>query len=380
MHKIIFGILLLSLAACDNIKNPFAKEEVELPPVVEQLPPIENEPLELITTLDNLTVRNGDSLKAAFVTKVVKEGDTLMYLQQHSRERLNLKLRGKYFHEPWLKIETKSGKKGWVYGGGVRFVSERRAAEILKSASISAERMKPEQFESDVEPTDWAMAGFDDVFDFKTFLIHFKNWVENDEIDKIAQVLKFPVEPIYNRAFFKKNYEGIFDADLKNSIARQRLDQVFRKGKIAFFAEEKIWFSNTSDGYKIVAIPAYAKKVEDSQKVENYQLTFADLEATYQRPTKEANPPKIKIILKEKAISGEFIKYIGTSKESKILEDLEFKYSETDEKIFERRNNIEVLQRMTFKEKSGGIVELQFDDFENFGVGQKFILLPETSN
>jgi len=371
---IVFMFFVL-LSSCD-FKNPFAKKIEEAPVVIEPEIDFENESLTLYSTLENLTVRNGDSLKAAFITKI-KEGEKLEYLDQHSRQRLNLVLRGKYHHEPWLKVKTESGKIGWVYGGGVRFESKARAEKIQGSSRLSAQRFAVDTAWTGDKPTDWAIAGIEESVDFKTFLIHFKDWVANDEIDKISKHISYPADPIYNKRDFKKNYEKIFDSKLKRIVAEQRLDQIFRDAQGATFGDGAIWFGKKQGGYRIISIPTFAEKVEEERIIEDYRTTFADLEALYQRPTKEANPPRIRIILKEKAISGEFIKYIGNAKESVFLEDLKFTFSEKEEKIFERKGGIEVLQRMTFTEKSSSVVELKYDDYENFGVGQRFVLVLE---
>jgi len=51
----------------------------------------------------------------------LKEGEPLDYGGERSDFTEKISLRGTLFDEPWLKVTTKSGKEGWVYGGGVKF-------------------------------------------------------------------------------------------------------------------------------------------------------------------------------------------------------------------------------------------------------------------
>ena len=380
MRYLLIVFSLIFLFSCDRISKALSGNETTTEPVQEEeefvVPEnIDDESPYLITIVDKLTMRSRPSIEGDFVTKI-PEGDSLIYLNEQSSDWLNFKLRGKYFHEPWLKVEIKkSGKKGWVYGGGVSFDSQMREEAKRYSTELSAERFKEDARWEGTLPTDWTTAGIDDSHDFKTFLIHFRDWIVNDEVEKIAKHLAYPVDPVYSKSQFIDNYEQIFDDSLRRIIFEQPLHRIFRNSQGAMIGSGQIWFRKKDGDYKIIALNAYADKVKDQQKIKDYAATFEGLQHVYTRPSKEANPPQIIVKLTEKALSGEYIKYIGNQKEVTIFDDFEYKYSENKAQIFEIKIGKNVQQRLTFSERKNGSIELIFDDFKNYKAGQRFIYL-----
>ncbi|MEM7180011.1 MAG: SH3 domain-containing protein [Spirochaetota bacterium] len=69
--------------------------------------------------VDNLRLRHRPSSKAKTVD-YIGEGEKLTLLGKQSKAKLRLKLRGKTFREPWVKVRTLYNTTGWVYGGAVR--------------------------------------------------------------------------------------------------------------------------------------------------------------------------------------------------------------------------------------------------------------------
>ncbi len=67
-------------------------------------------------------------------------------------------------------------------------------------------------------PTSWENAGFNDPADFKRFLARFKSWVQNDQPDSIAAVIRFPLRLYPSAADFKSQYHQVFDASLKSAV------------------------------------------------------------------------------------------------------------------------------------------------------------------
>lgn len=381
MRYLLFFFALIFLFSCENISKALSgngeQTPVEAPKEEEFKVPenIDDESPYLFTTVDNLTMRNRPSKDGDFVTRI-PEGDSLVYLNEQSSDWLNLKLRGKYFHEPWLKVEIlKSGKKGWVYGGGVRFDSYLRDEAKRYSTELSAERYKEDVKWEGTLPTDWTTASIDDAKDFKTFLIHFREWVVNDDAEKISNHLDYPVDPIYSKSQFMDNYERIFDDSLRRVLFKQPLHRIFRNAQGAMIGNGEIWFRKRDGSYKIFALNAYAKKVKGEQTIDDYVEAFSNLEHVYSRPSKEANPPQIIVKVKEKALTGEFVKYIGNQKEVTIFDDFEFKYSDSNARVFEIKAGKNVQQRLTFSERKNGSIELIFDDFKNYKAGQRFLYL-----
>ncbi|MCO4293271.1 hypothetical protein NF867_10380 [Solitalea sp. MAHUQ-68] len=109
-------------------------------------------------------------------------------------------------------------------------------------------------FEDGSIPTSWGAAGFSDPVKFKRFIISFKEWVKNDQVDSISAHVKYPLGRIKNVDDFKKNYSTLFDGLLKKAIADQHLDQIFRNQQGAMMGSGAIWFIESNGNYYISAI------------------------------------------------------------------------------------------------------------------------------
>lgn len=109
-------------------------------------------------------------------------------------------------------------------------------------------------FEDGTEPSTWENAGFTDARGFKLFLLQFKSWVRQDRVDSIVAHTRFPLGHIKNKEGFLKKYNQLFDDRLKDVVAQQRLDRIFRNEHGAMLGRGDIWF-NVQDGrYVIIAI------------------------------------------------------------------------------------------------------------------------------
>lgn len=130
MKKILFIVSLTFVVctfSCKNTNssesaqqtesNSSSKETIENttnPTTQEKAPTI------LYAWVDKLRIREQPSTKSKIVVEV-KEGTSFTYLNEKTDYKERINLRGTLFNEPWLKIETAEGKKGWVYGGAVKF-------------------------------------------------------------------------------------------------------------------------------------------------------------------------------------------------------------------------------------------------------------------
>lgn len=121
--------------------------------------------------------------------------------------------------------------------------------------SLEVQIMAPDSvFEDGSRPTSWAHAGFHDPVRFKRFLIRFKDWVQNDAVDSIAGHVRFPIRGAGSAAWFKEQYPRIFTANLKATIAKQRLDRIFRNGQGAMIGNGEVWFVEWRGKYWITAV------------------------------------------------------------------------------------------------------------------------------
>lgn len=68
---------------------------------------------------DSVYIRSGPARGDSVIT-IVYRGEQLFYSGQRSNKTVKIRLDGREYDEPWLRIETQSRKAGWVYGGAVR--------------------------------------------------------------------------------------------------------------------------------------------------------------------------------------------------------------------------------------------------------------------
>jgi hypothetical protein len=68
---------------------------------------------------DSVYIRSGPARGDSVIT-VVYRGEQLFYSGQRSSKTVKIRLDGRDYDEPWLRIETQARKAGWVYGGAVR--------------------------------------------------------------------------------------------------------------------------------------------------------------------------------------------------------------------------------------------------------------------
>jgi hypothetical protein len=256
MMRIILAIVLcLLLWSCKNDKpsqlTPSADAEQDF--LITEKVELEYDKT-MIAKLDRLKIRTDSAMNAGTMI-VVAERDSLLYMDAFSEQRENLKLRGKYYHEPWVKVKhLKSGKQGWVYGGAVRYASEE-----IKAIHDAASPLLQQAVADDLEwegtiPTSWGTASITDSEQFKVFMIHFKEMVANNEIDKIADLIKYPLKDIKDKQMFKNNYQRLIPEELKETISEQRLDRIFRNSGGAMIGDGDIWFQQINGKYKIRSI------------------------------------------------------------------------------------------------------------------------------
>ncbi|MGE7774154.1 hypothetical protein ACQKLP_05485 [Chitinophaga sp. NPDC101104] len=109
-------------------------------------------------------------------------------------------------------------------------------------------------FDDGSVPSSWETAGFDDPADFKLFIARFKSWVQKDQADSIAAVIRFPLRLYPSSTDFISQYQQVFDPSLKKAIDTLRLDRIFRNSQGAMIAGGRIWFAPLPEGYRIIAI------------------------------------------------------------------------------------------------------------------------------
>jgi hypothetical protein len=79
----------------------------------------------LYVTIDGLKVRKEPSLKGAMVTKLDLY-QQVYFLNQKSEKTETISLGTEKATDHWVKIRTKEGKEGWVFGAGVHYYKTKR--------------------------------------------------------------------------------------------------------------------------------------------------------------------------------------------------------------------------------------------------------------
>lgn len=133
-----------------------------------------------------------------------------------------------------------------------------KAADVDASMGIglTQEEMADDTvFADGSTPGSWQTAGVIDVKGFKLYLKNVQQMVLNDEKEKLAKCIAYPLgERIRSEKDFIRNYERIFSKDAKLAIARINFSQLFRNSQGVMIDNGRIWFSQVGDHFKIIAI------------------------------------------------------------------------------------------------------------------------------
>lgn len=99
----------------------------------------ESEKMRLTTNIEEVQLRDAPG-ENANVILVLPKGASLYDLGEVSDFTTKVKLRGIEFEEPWLKVQTEDGKKGWVYGGVLNFTmsDQSKLANLLMQKRLLA--------------------------------------------------------------------------------------------------------------------------------------------------------------------------------------------------------------------------------------------------
>jgi hypothetical protein len=118
---LLLGAFLLAACGNDTTEEPAVIDD---PSLTENRAPAEPE---LVANIDYLRVRKTPGQNGEMIATLSK-GDQVKDLGEVSSFTTRVQLRGIWFDEPWIKIQTESGETGWVYAGGLNFAMERSNA------------------------------------------------------------------------------------------------------------------------------------------------------------------------------------------------------------------------------------------------------------
>lgn len=85
-----------------------------------------NEPFsQLYVTIDELKLRRGPHLDSTLLIKLPLFSK-VYFLNEVTDFRQEINLGYEMANEPWIKVRTKQGIQGWVYGAGVNYYKKKR--------------------------------------------------------------------------------------------------------------------------------------------------------------------------------------------------------------------------------------------------------------
>ena len=85
----------------------------------------------LFVTIDGLKMRKEPNLQGPVVTRL-KLDEQVIYLNEKSKEPQEISLGYETVTDYWVKVRSKSGKEGWVFGAGLHFYKMKRKGVMEK--------------------------------------------------------------------------------------------------------------------------------------------------------------------------------------------------------------------------------------------------------
>ena len=103
-------------------------------------------------------------------------------------------------------------------------------------------------------PTSWENAGITDVKGLKLFLKQLQQWVMNNDKEKLAAVVRYPLKDIKTEQELIAAYEKVFTKEVRLSFATINFNQVFRNQKGVMLGSGKVWITQSGNQFFIFAI------------------------------------------------------------------------------------------------------------------------------
>lgn len=136
----LLSIFMWSIARCSRQRRqltersaPPARTDTVRPDTstVAAPPPVEKiiTRTRLYVTINNLKLREGPSLQHEVIA-VLPLYEEVFFLDEVSEHRDTINLGYEQAVEPWVKVRTRKGREGWVYGAGVDFYKYKRSGVL----------------------------------------------------------------------------------------------------------------------------------------------------------------------------------------------------------------------------------------------------------
>lgn len=83
----------------------------------------------LYVTMDGLNLRSQPGLKSGVLAKLTLF-EEVFFLNEVTDSTTELSLGYEKANEPWVKVRTRKGQEGWVYGAGVSYYKKKRPGTL----------------------------------------------------------------------------------------------------------------------------------------------------------------------------------------------------------------------------------------------------------
>ncbi|MEP6712654.1 MAG: hypothetical protein ABJA37_09575 [Ferruginibacter sp.] len=121
--------------------------------------------------------------------------------------------------------------------------------------SLSPQELKDDSVFTDGSiPTSWENAGITDEKGFKLFLKQLQLWVADNDKEKLATAIKYPLKNIHSAEELVAAYDAVFTKKVKLSFATINFNQIFRNAQGAMTESGLVWFAQQGKGFKIIAV------------------------------------------------------------------------------------------------------------------------------
>ena len=129
MRFIYFLFFACIFFTCKNEKSAQSDNSKVQP--TKAVPVEEYKPIELEVYIDDFKMRSGPGVEHEEVARL-KENTIVVFKGEESMHATEIKLRGVKLKATWLKVKTKEGVEGWIYGGGIKAAATGDKAAVEK--------------------------------------------------------------------------------------------------------------------------------------------------------------------------------------------------------------------------------------------------------
>lgn len=132
---------------------------------------------------------------------------------------------------------------------------ENNTVAAIDGLTVTPFEMKDDSVFTDGSvPTTWENAGFTDVKGFKLFLKQLQLYVMDNNKEKLAEAIRYPLKNITTPQELVEKYDAVFTKDVKLSFATINFNQIFRNQQGAMTQGGKVWFAQQGKDFKIIAV------------------------------------------------------------------------------------------------------------------------------